>query len=135
MAEDKQKQPVINLITPPDIVESYEYTFLLVNPSEETKSQFQNLIDNFEFNLNVYLYEEYEELELDWLCNVRAKADVVILDIDNMPVFLKDIIGYFLGFSNTYWLTKGENLVYNKLSNNKIYNLDWLYDHIQRRTI
>ena len=133
MAEDTEKRSTINLITPPDIIEGYDYTFLLVNPSADTKDQFQNLIDKFDFNINVYLYDE-EELELDWLLNARAKADITILDVDNTQSNLRDIIGYFLGYSNTYWLTRGENIVYNKLSKNKIYNLDWLYDHIQRRT-
>jgi hypothetical protein len=134
MAENTEKRSTINLITPPDIIEGYDYTFLLVNPSSDTKDQFQNLIDNFDFDINVYLYEEQEELALDWLLNARARADIVILDVDNMQHTLRDIIGYFLGYTNTYWLTRGENIVYNKVSKNKIYNLDWLYDHIQRRT-
>lgn len=133
MAENTEKRSIINLITPPDVIESFEYTFLLINPSEDTKHQFHNLVDKFEFNINVYLYEEQEELELDWILRCRDKADIVILDIDNMQNPLRDMISYFLGFPNTYWLTKGENLVYNKLNKNKIYNLDWLYDHIQRR--
>jgi hypothetical protein len=133
MAESSEKRSVINLITPIDIIENYDYTFLLVCPSDDTKEQFQNLIDNFDFNINVYLYEEQEELELDWLFNVRSRADIVILDIDNFPPILRDTIGHLIGYSNTYWLTKSENLVYNKISSNKIYNLDWLYEYIQRR--
>lgn len=133
MATNTEKQSTINLITPTDIIESYNYTFLLVCPSDDTKQQFQNLIDNFDFDINVYLYEEQEELELDWLFDTRSRSNIVILDIDNLPNILIDAVGYLLGYSNVYWLTKGENLVYNKISKNKIYNLDWLYEYIQRR--
>lgn len=133
MAEDTEKRSIINLVTPIDIIENYDYTFFLICPSASTKEQFQNLIDNFEININVYLYEEQEKLEIDWLLNVRSRSNIVILDIDNLPAELKDLTSYFLGFSNVFWLTKGENLVYNKISKNRIYSLDWLYEFIQRR--
>ena len=43
---ETNKQTKINLITPPDKLDNYHLTFSLVYPSNDTKSQFQNLIDD-----------------------------------------------------------------------------------------
>jgi len=134
MAEDKEKRSRINLVTPPDLLENYNYTFSLISPSEATKAQFQNLIENIEFDINVYLYELAQEHDLKWILRVRDKSDIVILDVDNVDTSIRDLMPYLMGHSNVYWLTKGENLVYNTINSNRIYNLDWLYDIIKRRT-
>ena len=56
MEHDKKLK--INLITPPDKLNNYNLTFALVYPTDDTKSQFQNLIENFDQDLNVYMYEQ-----------------------------------------------------------------------------
>ncbi len=131
MEDNRQEQTRINLITPPDKLHNYNRTFCLVYPSDDTKSQFQNLIENFEDSINVYMYEENEnEPAYTWLLDVIKYSDFVILDIDNFPPIHRTMISYLLGYDNVFWLTKGENEVYNTISKNRIYNLDWLYDSI-----
>ena len=128
---ETNKQTKINLITPPDKLDNYHLTFMLVYPSNDTKSQFQNLIENFQETLSVYIYEQLDnEQEINWLLDVVHRSNYVILDIDNFPPKHTDIISYLLGHSNVFWLTKGENSVYNSVSKNRIYNLDWMYEHI-----
>ena len=128
---ETNKQTKINLITPPDKLDNYHLTFSLVYPSNDTKSQFQNLIENFQETLNVYIYEQLDnEQEINWLLDVVHRSNYVILDIDNFATRHNDIISYLLGHSNVFWLTKGENSVYNSVSKNRIYNLDWMYEHI-----
>ena len=128
---EKDKQTKINLITPPDKLHNNNLTFLLVYPSSDTKSQFQNLIENFEGTINVYLYECVEtDPALDWLLDIVKYSNYVVLDIDNFPPLHTNIISYILGNQNVFWLTKGENIVYNTISKNRIYNLDWLYNQI-----
>lgn len=129
MAEDTKAK--ISLITPPDILHNLHTSFFLVYPSTDTKHQFQNLIDTVAEDLNVYLYEnEDTESQFDWLLNVMHKCNYVILDVDNFPPMHKQIISYLIAHNNVYWLTKGENEVYNTLSKNRIYNLDWLCEFI-----
>jgi hypothetical protein len=129
MEHDKKLK--INLITPPDKLDNYNLTFTLVYPTDDTKSQLQNLIENFDKDLNVYMYEQSDsEATINWLLDIVHRSDYVILDIDNFAPKHIDIISYLLGHSNVYWLTKGENVVYNILSKNRIYNLDWLYNSI-----
>ena len=128
MAENKEERHKINLITPPDKLHNFYKTYLLMYPTEDTKSQFQNLIENFEESINVYIYDEDDSKpEYKWLLDIVKYSECVILDIDNIPPNHKDIVSFLLGNDNVFWLTKGENEVYNILSKNRIYNLDWLY--------
>lgn len=131
MEEDTKEQARINLITPPDKLHNFHRTFCLVYPSDDVKSQFQNLIENFDESINVYVYEEKEnEPAYTWLLDVVQYSDFVVLDIDNFPPIHRTMISYLLGHSNVFWLTSGESEVYNTISRNRIYNLDWLYDSI-----
>jgi hypothetical protein len=129
MEEDKITK--INLITAPDKLYNLHKSFMLVYPSSDTKSQFQNLIENFDETINVYLYEEQDTSpSYKWLIEVARSSNYVILDIDNFPPNHKELISYLVAHSNVYWLTRGENEVYNILSKNRIYNLDWLYENL-----
>lgn len=131
MEEDTKQKARINLITPPDKLHNFHTSYMLVYPSNEIKSQFQNLIENFQESINVYIYDEKDnEPSYNWLLDIVKYSDYVVLDIDNFPPIHKNIVSYLLGFNNVFWLTNGENEVYNTLSKNRIYNLDWLYDQI-----
>jgi hypothetical protein len=131
MAKNTRTKTKINLITPPDILHNIHKSFFLVYPSSDVKQQFQNLIENFNETINVYLYEQEDQTsELSWLIRITEKSNFVVLDIDNFPPQHSDIISFLIAHSNVYWLTKGENQVYNSISNNRIYNLDWLYEKI-----
>jgi hypothetical protein len=135
MAENTGTKTKINLVTPPDVLHNLHMSFFLVYPSADTKSQLQNLIENFDTTVNVYLYDQNDEdSTLNWLIQVCEKSDYTILDIDNFPAKHRDIIAYLIAHSNVYWLTKGENQVYTTISNNRIYNLDWLYEKIIKET-
>ena len=115
----------INLITPPDRLYNNDYSFLLIYPSTLIKEQFNNLIAEIDRTFNVYLYEvKSDEHDPDWLLGLAKQADCVILDIDNCPSNIAVLSSYFIANSNTYWLTNGEQLFYNKISSNRIYNLD-----------
>jgi hypothetical protein len=82
MEHDKKLK--INLITPPDKLDNYNLTFTLVYPTDDTKSQLQNLIENFDKDLNVYMYEQSDsEATINWLLDIVHRSDYVILDIDN----------------------------------------------------
>lgn len=129
MEQDKKSKTTINLITPPDKLFNLHTSFFLVYPSDDIKSQFQNLINNVEGTLNVYLYEEAEPA-YDWMFSVLKMSNYVILDIDNIPLSHRDLVSYFIAHSNVFWLTKGEYEAYNIISNNRIYNLDWLQNKL-----
>lgn len=123
--------PDINLITAPDRLFNTAISFLLIYPSKSTKEQFNNLIGNSEGSYNVYLYEnESDSHESDWLFSTAKIVDYTIIDLDYCPVEIRDLGSYFISQSNTYWLTNGEQMFYNKLSNKRIYSLDYFNDKI-----
>ena len=85
------KQPVLNLITPPDKLYNNNKSFTLVYPNTNTKEQFNKMAKQLGQNLNVYLFEETDDL--GWLLDVCNSSDCIILDIDNVPNNHKWIIG------------------------------------------
>ena len=120
----------ITLITPPDVVHTKEYSVLLVYPSDIIKDEFNNLSKNLNQSINLYMYDCSQEHYPDWLFNITKQVDTVIVDIDNCPSQVKDIIGYILSYNKTFWLTNGEHMFYNSINRNRIYNLDFLKDTI-----
>ena len=121
--------PVLNLITSPDKLFNKTPSLLLVNPSDIIKENFNSLATKFESDVNLYLYENIEE-EISWLLEVAQSVDYIVLDIDNT----KDhhwIIGYLLGFNNTFWLTNGSESVYNIINNNRIYELNQFMEGVK----
>lgn len=121
----------INLITAPDKLFNNATSFLLIYPSDSTKQQFNNLVGNTNGYFNVYLYEYLsDEHEIDWLFSTAKIADYVILDLDNSPTEIRELGSYLIANPNTYWLTSGEKIFYNKISNKKIYSLDYFIDKI-----
>ena len=115
---------MINLITPPDILYDQNTSILLVHPSQKIKEQLNEVLKDVEQDINIYLYEAEDEEQ--WMLNLHRMCDYVVIDIDNCPQYAKSAISYMISFNNTFWLTNGENLYYNNISNKRIYNLDWI---------
>jgi len=117
----------INIITPPDKLFNNNINILLIYPSSSIKEQMQNYLASVDIPFNIYYYEVHElNHDPDWLLSINKICDITILDIDNTPPDIRDMASYFISQNNTYWLTRAENVFYNKLSVNRIYNLDFL---------
>jgi hypothetical protein len=124
----------VNIITPPDILHNKSKSFLLVQPSENIRNQFNALLGKFEEHVNVYLYDPApdEETDLPWLINVANLVDYIILDIDNMDYIERNFVSYFVSLPKTFYLTNSNEIPYSIISVNRIYNLDWLYENIKK---
>lgn len=120
----------ITLITPPDKVFNKNVSIFLIYPTAEIKKSLQDILAEINKPINVYLYDKVDTHDFDWLLSVHKFADIVILDLDNIDTELTQIVSYLISFDNTYWLTKGSNVLYNKISNKQIYNLDFLNDKL-----
>lgn len=121
----------INLITAPDRLFNNATSFLLIYPGINVKEQFNNLLANIDLPFNVYLYEhDTDSHEIDWLLSTQKLVDFTIIDIDNTPSEIRDLVSYFIADPKTYWLTNGEQMFYNKISNKRIYNLDYFANKI-----
>ena len=119
----------INLITPPDILHNDSIQLLFVSPSGDLQKEIQKTVfSSVEDSLNVYIYEQptYDKDNVNWLLNVFKQSDITIIDIDNCTEHCRDLLSYMIAKNKTYWLTNNQDSVYNNLSKNKIYTLDFL---------
>lgn len=105
------------------------YEMLLLYPSKNLQKELQDkFLTHFDDDSNIYLYdkERYVKEEIDWLLKIFKSVDVVIVDVDNTSHWFRDLLSYMIAKNKTYWLTNAEQSVYNHISKNKIYNLDFL---------
>ena len=118
--------PVINLITPPDKLFTKELSFLLVNPSDTIKSQFNDIFKHIQKTVNLYLMEESTPINdvdmIEWCVEVSHIVNYVVIDIDNTKD-LTWLVGYLLSFDKTYYLTKDMQMPYNVINNKRIYDV------------
>ena len=105
----------INLITPPDILHNKNKSILCVSLDNENRKSLQNVLAKVQENLNIYIFDN-DITEIDWLLNLHKICDVCIVNLDNLPQEIRTIMSYLISFDNTYWLTKGEQIMYNKIS-------------------
>ena len=102
---------------------------LLIHPGSELLNNLQNdFIANIEENINVYHYDRqvYSPEDIDWLLSAFHYSNVCIFNLDNACVNTRHLASYFIAKPKTYWLTNGDQLLYNHISNNRVYNLDFL---------
>jgi len=119
--------PNITVITPPDKLHNNNKSILLIYPSKTLKENFQTIVQDWNTDFNLYLYNlEETEQNIDWLLTVCKLADIVIFDVDNSASIVRDLASYIIANSNTYWLTNAPNPVYTNLSVNRIYDLTFI---------
>lgn len=119
--------PNITLVTPPDKVFNHNKSVLLIYPSNSLKEEFQTLVQDWNVDFNLYVYDlESTEQNFDWLLSLCKIADYVIFDIDNSTSEVRDLASYIIANTNTYWLTNAAESVYNNISMNRIYDLTFL---------
>ena len=124
-------EPTVNLITSPDKLLNSNLSFLLLNPSVTVKEQFNDFVQQYNIPFVVYLYEQEDpNHEPEWLLDTFHAADYVILDIDNCKSVVRDFASYFISKNKTFWLTSSGENMYNVLSKNRLYNLDFLTETI-----
>jgi hypothetical protein len=119
--------PKLNLITPPDKLFNDCVSFLLIYPTDDIKDDLQEVIKSQKDDVNVYVYSpEDAEQDATWLLSVVNLVDYVIFNVDDCSPEVRKLASYIISKSNTYWLTKEANPVYNVLSVKQIYTLDFL---------
>jgi hypothetical protein len=119
----------INIVTPPDMLFNDSLQLLLIYPSKQLQDELQDkFLANTGVDVNLYLYDKpvNDKDEVNWLLSVFKQCDVAVIDIDNTSPWCRDLASYMIAKNKTYWLTNSQDSVYNSLSSNKIYNLDFL---------
>lgn len=119
----------INIVTAPDQLFNDSFEILLLYPSKTLQNELQQkFLTHFEDDTNIYLYDKdrYDADEIDWVLQVFKSVDAVIVDVDNTAPFFREMLAYMIGKNKTYWLTNAEKSVYNHISKQRVYNLDFL---------
>lgn len=118
----------INIITAPDKIYNDSYRILLLFPTAHTLNEIQNQILTRVKSLNIYLYNQpnYNTDDINWMLDSFYSADFVLIDIDNSPIYCKDLFSFLIAKSKTYWLTNAVDSVYNHISNNRLQDLNIL---------
>lgn len=119
----------INLITPPDILPNDSYQLLVMYPSKTLQKELQEtFLSKAEFSVNVYYYDKlnYNNDDVNWLLTIFKLCDTAIIDVDNVAPYAKDLLSYMIAKDKTYWLTNTQNSVYNNLSNNRVFTLEFM---------
>lgn len=119
----------ILLITHPDKIYNQNKTVSLVCPTEETKQEFQKILAESNTPINVYLIDETVE-DFDYILTIHRMSEICVVDLDNLSPLLKKVESYLISFGNTFWLTKGNEKVYNMISTNRIYSIDQLNEKL-----
>jgi len=105
------------------------YQLLLVYPSKQLQNELQEtFLNSTTLGVNVYYYSKpnYTKEDADWLINIFKMCNMAIIDIDNTASWARELLSYMIAKPKTYWLTNSQDSVYNSLSNNKVYNLEFL---------
>ena len=121
----------INLITPPDKLFNLNPGYLLIKPSNKVKMQFQQILSQSIDDLNVYIFDE-EETDIEWMLSVSQQVDFIIIDIDNCDPITKLFVSFLLAQPNTFYLTNDEVNPWGLISRNRIYNLNWITDALNK---
>ena len=119
----------INIITPPDKLFNDAVQVLLVHPTKELQDAVQDkFLSDVEVDVNLYYYDKtvYSEIDVDWLLTIFKMSDITIIDVDSVEPYLRDVLSFMIAKPKTFWLTNGENRVYNKLSNNRVKDFNFL---------
>lgn len=121
----------ITLITPPDVLNNDAYSILVICPTDDKKQSINNILSTANIHLNLYFYEnEFDNVE--WLINLIKKVDIAIIDVDNCNTSVQTFLSHFIAQPNTFYLTNNSIMLYNLISKNRIYNLTWLEDILNR---
>jgi hypothetical protein len=121
----------INLITPPDKLFNLNPGYLLIKPSTKVKMQFQQILSQVDEDLNVYIYDT-DENNTEWMLSVSQQADFIIIDIDNCDSVTKSFVSFLLAQPNSHYLTSDEITPWHLISRNRIYNLDWITEVLNK---
>jgi hypothetical protein len=115
----------IVLITPPDVLYNDTYSILIITPSIAIKNSLHEILKNTVMPINVYLFSDGDS-DIAWLCNVLKMSNITIFDLDNANSIVKEFSSYIIAQPKTFYLTVNQNLPYNLISKNRVYDFAWL---------
>jgi len=115
----------ITVITPPDKLLNSTPSLLVITPSTDVKIKIHDFISTYPNKLNVYFYEGSDS-DPEWVLTVIPIVNCVVFDLDNSDPVIRNFASYIISKSNVFYLTNDTYTPYNLISNNRVYNLNFL---------
>jgi hypothetical protein len=115
----------ITVITPPDKLFNSTPALLVITPNSNIKIKIHDFVSSYPNKLNVYFYEESDS-NIEWVLSVIQLVECVIFDLDNAGPDLRNFSSYIISKSNVFYLTNDAITPYNLISNNRVYDLNFL---------
>ncbi len=122
----------ITIITPPDVLYNEVFSILLIHPDDNIKNIINSILIKSRQSINLFFYDLYNDHDIDWLLSNVKKCEVVILDLDNCHSLTDRFASYIIAQPNTFYLTRDNLTPYNLISKNRIYDLSWLENILNR---
>lgn len=116
-----------NIITEPDFLHNDSKSIMLVNLQSEHRTWFNDWLKNNDQHVNIYIGSEQNT---GWNFNVADLADVIIINLDDMPAPLCFFAGIFVRRPKTYYFTNGYINDWKSISNNRIFDFNFLNEVI-----
>lgn len=110
----------IKIITPPDVIFDQSTSIVLICPSTDTKKYLENFIAKIDDHLNVYVYNNDNNIQ--WLLAQCRMSNYIIVDIDNCDNKTNQFLSYILSLPNTYYRTEHMKAPWDLLNKNRFYD-------------
>jgi len=125
--------PKVNLITPPDQMYNQNISILLIDPKDDIKNDFNNVLKTNTNDINLYLWEtQIDHNDYKWLIQVINSVDKIIIDLDNTNVD-RWLVGYILSFGKCFYvLNQIDNKHYEMINSNRIYDLKSIQNELEK---
>lgn len=115
----------ITVITPPDKLFNSTPSLLVISPGNDVKIKVHDFISTYPDELNVYFYEN-SDADPAWVLSVVSLVNCVVFDLDNADPVMRNFASYIISKSNVFYLTNDTLTPYNLISNNRVYDLNFL---------
>jgi len=80
--------------------------------------------------LHIYIYNP-NETDIKWALTVATRAEVVIIDCDNVPADLNHFLSYIISMPNTYYRIANPKVDYSIINPNRFYDFPNLKDKLR----
>lgn len=122
----------VTVITPPDFIANDNLKIVLIYPGVEVRKSINDILKKSTQDVDLYLYDDPEGQDIDWLLQRILTSDITVLDLDNCTSIVKNLASYFISRKNVFYLTNDEVTPYYMISNNRVYDLYWLQTTLER---
>lgn len=122
----------INLISPPDTLHNNNFSFNLINTTQEEQEKVSMFLakEPTDEELNIFVYNN--ESNPTWLLNTVNGKNNSYINLDNTGDISVKYISYLLSLSGTYYTTSDKNSkeIFALVNNNFVKNINEFLDKI-----